>query len=101
MNCPESLLSFTSAYACTIFGWPQTNPSRQPIMLKPFDIECTSTPTSLAPSTCRKLSGSAPVAQQDVGRVLHDDDLVLVGEVDDAPVEVGAWRRPRSGCSDS
>ena len=30
---------------------------RQPIMLKPFDIECTSTPTSFAPSTCRKLSG--------------------------------------------
>ena len=57
MNWPESLLSFTSANACTIFGWPATNAMRQPIMLKPFDIEWTSTPTSFAPSTCRKLSG--------------------------------------------
>ena len=54
MNWPESLLSFTSANACTIFGWPQTKPSRQPIMLKPFDIEWTSTPTSFAPGTCEE-----------------------------------------------
>ena len=39
MNWPESLLSLTSAKACTIFGWPHTNAMRQPIMLKPFDIE--------------------------------------------------------------
>src|SRR5262245_3425500 len=39
MNWPESLLSLTSAYAWTIFGCPHTHPSRQPIMLKPFDIE--------------------------------------------------------------
>ena len=77
MNWPESLLSFTSAKACTISAWPQTQPSRQPIMLKPFDIEWTSTPTSFAPGICRKLQRLAVVAEQDVGRVLHDDDLVL------------------------
>ena len=32
MNWPESLLSFTSANARTIRSWPQTQPSRQPIM---------------------------------------------------------------------
>ena len=59
MNWPESQLSFTSAKARTIFSWPQTQPSRQPIMWKPFDIECTSTPTSLAPSIDRNDSGSS------------------------------------------
>jgi hypothetical protein len=50
MNCPESLLSFTSAKACTIRSCPQTQPIRQPIMSKPFDSEWTSTPTSGRPA---------------------------------------------------
>jgi hypothetical protein len=58
MNCPESQLSFTSEKARTIRSWPHTQPSRQPIMWKPFDIEWTSTPTSFAPSTDRNDSGS-------------------------------------------
>ena len=57
MNCPESLLSLMSAKARTIRSCPHTQPIRQPIMWKPFDIECTSTPTSLAPSTERNESG--------------------------------------------
>ncbi len=57
MNWPESQLSFTSAKARTSFSWPHTQPSRQPIMWKPFDIEWTSTPTSFAPSIERKESG--------------------------------------------
>ena len=56
-NWPESQLSFTSANARTIRSWPQTQPIRQPIMSKPFDIECTSTPTSFAPGIARKLLG--------------------------------------------
>ena len=57
MNWPESQLSFTSAKARTIRSWPQTQPIRQPIMFQPFESEWTSTPTSRAPGTCRKLSG--------------------------------------------
>ena len=38
MNWPESQLSFTSANACTIRSWPQTQPIRQPIMSKPLDM---------------------------------------------------------------
>ena len=41
------------------------------------------------------------VAQQDVGRVLDDDDLIGLGEVDDAAIEVARGRRRRSGCWDS
>jgi len=37
---------------------PQTHPRRQPIMSKPFDMEWTSTPTSLAPGMARKLLGA-------------------------------------------
>ena len=57
MNWPLSLLSFTSEKARTIRSWPQTQPSRQPIMWKPFDIEWISTPTSFAPGTLKKLCG--------------------------------------------
>ena len=59
MNWPESLLSFTSASAWTMRGWPQNQPRRQPIMSKPFDSEWISMPTSLAPGTARKDSGSS------------------------------------------
>ena len=64
-------------------------------MSKPLDIEWISTPTSLAPGTARKRQRLALVGEHDVGRVLHDDDLVLLGEVDHAVVEVA--RRDRAG----
>jgi penicillin-binding protein 1A len=37
-----------------------TQAMRQPIMFQPLESECTSTPTSFAPETCKKLSGGLP-----------------------------------------
>ena len=89
MNWPESKLSFTSPKACTIRSWPQTQPMRQPIMSKAFDIEWISTPTSRAPGIARKLQRLAVVAEDGVGGVLDDDDVVLLGEGDHPFVELG------------
>ena len=41
-------------------GLPQAMPMRQPVMLKGFDREFSSTPTSFAPGAFRKLRRSTP-----------------------------------------
>src|SRR5882757_9680665 len=70
-NWPLSVLSFTLAYAETSRGFPQTKPSRQPVMLNALLIECSSTATSFAHGTDRIDNGlpskiSAPYAASEI-----------------------------------
>jgi len=57
MKVPLSTLLLHFESASTKGLPPIAHPTRQPVMLKVFDIECISTATSLAPSTCRMLNG--------------------------------------------
>ena len=69
---------------------------RQPIILNPLDIEWTSTPTSLAPSICKKLKGGDNEWRIRVGdyRVVYIiDDANLLVEVTRIRHRLGVYER--------
>ena len=51
--------AFTEAKALTAAALPQIQPRRHPVMLKPFDIECSSTAQSLPPGR-EKIDSGVP-----------------------------------------